>query len=413
MFKFLKEKLSGWLGKKKESEEEKIEAKPVEKDVKKEKKKQKAEKKVEKSEKTEKKETKKEKKSEVIKDEKKFIEEEFKKEKIDARADELEEELEEKEIEEAREKEEPLKKEEIEEEVEEKKGFFGFLAKKLTTSELKQEDFNAGFDEFEMTLLENNVALGVVDKIKKSLNDDLVGKRFRKKEVEEKILNALKNSIDKILIEPPDLIKHIKEKEGKEPYVILFFGINGSGKTTSIAKLAWKLKSLGFEPVLAAGDTFRAASIEQLETHAQKIGVEIVKGEYGKDPASVAFDAIAHAKRERKKVVLIDTAGRMYTKQNLMKEMEKIVKVSKPDLKLFIGESITGNDATEQARMFNETAGIDGIILSKTDVDDKAGTILSVSFVTGKPIYFLGMGQEYGDLQEFSKKGVLKHLGLE
>ncbi|MBU0467364.1 MAG: signal recognition particle-docking protein FtsY [Nanoarchaeota archaeon] len=304
--------------------------------------------------------------------------------------------------------------EEVEEKaVEEKKSFFGFLARKLTTSELKEEDFDSVFDEIEMTLLENNVALGVVDKIKESLKGDLVGKKFSKKEVEGKILGALKNAIDGVLIEGGGLIEKIKRKESKEPFVILFFGINGSGKTTSIAKLAWKLKKEGIEPVLAAGDTFRAASIEQLETHATKIGVEIVKGDYGKDPASVAFDAIAFARKHKKKVVLIDTAGRMYTKQNLMKEMEKIVKVSKPDLKIFVGESITGNDAVEQARTFNETVGIDGIILSKADVDEKAGTILSVSYVTGKPIFYLGVGQKYVDLEEFSKKNVFEGLGLE
>ncbi|MFH1802221.1 MAG: signal recognition particle-docking protein FtsY [archaeon] len=334
-------------------------------------------------------------------------EKEFEKDVVDERADELEEELAEER------KEEPIEAEVVEEEIKEKKGFFGFLAKKLTTSELKEGDFDEAFEELEFTLLENNVALGVVDKIKESLSGDLVGKNFSKKEVEGKILDALKSSIDKLLIEPPDLIELIKKKEGKDPFVILFFGINGSGKTTSVAKLAWMLKNEGLEPVLAAGDTFRAASIEQLEKHANKIGVDIVKSDYGKDPASVAFDAIAHAKKNKKKVVLIDTAGRMYTKSNLMREMEKIVKVSKPDLKIFVGESITGNDATEQAKMFNETAGIEGIILSKADVDEKAGTILSVSFVTGKPIFFLGVGQEYKDLEVFSKKSVFKGLGLE
>jgi fused signal recognition particle receptor len=424
MFKFLKEKLSGWLGKKEEKPEK----------AKKEKKtkvalekggragaRKRTKEKISGKKAGKKFEEKLKKKADRIKEEvplkfevgkEKFEPDVEAIKEVDARAEELEEELEEEEIEEAKKKEEPLKKEEIEEEVEEKRGFFGFLAKKLTTSELKEEDFNSAFDEFEMTLLENNVALGVVDKIRESLKTDLVGKRFGRKEVENGILNALKKSVGALLIEPPSLSEQIRNKKDS-PFVILFFGINGSGKTTSIAKLAWKLKKEGFDCVLAAGDTFRAASIEQLEKHANKIGVEIVKGDYGKDPASVAFDAIAYAKKNRKNVVLIDTAGRMYTRANLMKEMEKIVKVSKPDLKIFVGESITGNDATEQARMFAETAGIDGIILSKADVDEKAGTILSVSFVTGKPIYFLGVGQEYEDLEVFSKGSVLKGLGLE
>ena len=193
---------------------------------------------------------------------------------------------------------------------------------------------------------------------------------------------------------------------------MLFFGINGTGKTTSIAKLANMLKNQKISCVLAAADTFRAASIEQLKTHAEKIQVPIIAHDYGSDPASVTFDAIAYAKKNHIQVVLIDTAGRMYTKANLLREMEKIIKVSKPDLKIFVGESITGNDAIEQAKTFNETAGIDGIILSKADIDEKAGTILSVSYVTNKPIYFLGTGQSYNDLMPFTKKEIIKNLGL-
>lgn len=303
-----------------------------------------------------------------------------------------------------------LEKEEINEE---KPSFFSKIFSKVTKSTitLKSEQVDEIFMELELTLLENNVALEVVDKIKENLHRDLVGIEVKKNEIESTILNSLKSSILEVLIEPPNLIEQINKS--LEPYVILFFGINGTGKTTSIAKLAHLLKKNKISCVLAAGDTFRAASIEQLETHAKKIGVPIVKSQYNADPASVAFDAIAYAKKHNIKAVLIDTAGRMYTKANLLKEMEKIIRVSKPNLKIFVGESITGNDATEQAKTFNETAGIDGIILSKADVDEKAGTILSVSFVTKKPIYFLGTGQSYEDLQPFRKKDVLKNLGLE
>lgn len=310
-----------------------------------------------------------------------------------------------------KESEEP--KEHLKEEVsdeEHEEGFFAKIKKRLTTSELTQDNFDEAFYELELTLLENNVALEVVDKIKEVLGKELVGKSVKKSEADKKILDSLKKAILSVLIEPEDLIKKIKEHNGT--FVILFFGINGSGKTTSIAKLAHKLKKEGFSCILAAGDTFRAASIEQLETHAKAIDVPIVKGEYGKDPSAVAFDAIAYAKKHKIKVVLIDTAGRMYTRSNLMKEMEKIVKVSSADLKVFVGESITGNDATQQAKMFNETAGIDGIILTKADVDEKAGAILSVSHVTGKPILFLGVGQNYEDLKAFKKEDVLDGLGL-
>ena len=295
---------------------------------------------------------------------------------------------------------------------EEKPGFFAKLAKKLSVSILTQEQFDKLFQELEIILLENNVALETVDKIRESLSKDLVGISVKKTEVQSTIISSLKESINSIIIESPSLIEQIKKKQ-LEHFTIIFFGINGSGKTTSIAKLSHFLKKHNISCVLAAADTFRAASIEQLKIHAEKLNLPIVAHQYGSDPASVAFDAKKYAEAHNIKVVLIDTAGRMYTKTNLLKEMEKIVRISQPDLKLFIGESITGNDVIEQAKTFNEAIGIDGIILTKADVDEKAGTILSISQVTGKPIYFLGTGQNYEDLAPFKKEEVLKNLGLE
>lgn len=292
-----------------------------------------------------------------------------------------------------------------------KESFFAKLTKKfsLSTTTLKQEHVNELFQELEITLLENNVALEVVDKIRENLYKDLIGIEVKKDKIQSMILESLKSSILQVLIEPPNLLEQISSKN---PYVIIFFGINGSGKTTTIAKLAHYLKSKNISCILAAADTFRAASIEQLSHHAEKLKVPIIKSKYGADPASVIFDAIQHAKKNHIHVVLADTAGRMYTKSNLLKEMEKIIRVNQPDLKLFIGESITGNDAISQAKTFQETIGIDGIILTKADVDEKAGTILSVSYITGKSIYFLGTGQDYKNLQPFKKSDVLKHLGL-
>ena len=292
-------------------------------------------------------------------------------------------------------------------------GFFSKLKTKLSSSKITHEQFDELFPELEITLLENNVALEVVDKIRSQLSKDLVGVSIKKSDIDSTLLSSLKSSIEEVLTEPPSLIEQIKEFSKLEPCVILFFGINGSGKTTTIAKLASYLKSKKISVVLAAADTFRAASIEQLEKHAEALKVPIIKQKYGSDPAAVAFDAISYAKKHKIKAVLIDTAGRMYTNSNLLKEMEKIVRVSSPKLKIFIGESITGNDAVEQARVFSEAVGIDGIILSKADIDEKAGTILSVSYITKKPIYFLGTGQKYSDLQPFSKSSVLKNLGLE
>lgn len=289
-------------------------------------------------------------------------------------------------------------------------GFFSKLTARFNTSKITEEQVTSLFDELELILLENNVALEVVDQMKVQLVSLLVGKEVKKEKLGETVTNALKEAIATVLQEPEDLIEKIKNKQGV--FTIVFFGINGSGKTTSLAKLAHYLKKNKISSVVAAGDTFRAASIEQLGIHAEKIGVPIIKQTYGSDPAAVAFDAIRYAEKNGQKVVLIDTAGRMYTKENLIREMEKIIRVVKPDLKIFVGESITGNDATEQARTFNEAIGIDGIILTKADVDDKGGTALSVSYITKKPIYFLGMGQGYDDLKPFKKEIILKNLGV-
>lgn len=424
MFESLKKKFSGWFGKKEEepSKKAKKEKKESKKEVKKPEKKAK-------TQKFSKKEQKKKTIKEEIHEEIEIVEDEIEVEKQEEEKKEeiLKEEItpepavdvEEKPLKQEiieKPKEKQIAKEEKKEEPveEEKQGFFAKLFKKIAPSgtvTLEQKHVDEIFSEIEITLLENNVALEVVDKIKADLVKDLVGIEVKKDKIEQTILESLKNSILSVLIEPPNLVEDIKKSTS--PYVILFFGINGSGKTTSIAKLTSFLQKNKISCVLAAGDTFRAASIEQLQKHGEKLGVKVISSQYGSDPASVAFDAIKYAEKNKIQAVLIDTAGRMYTKANLLKEMEKIIKVSKPNLKIFVGESITGNDATEQAKTFNESAGMDGIILSKADVDDKAGTILSVSYVTGKPIYFLGTGQTYDDLTPFTKSTVLKNIGLE
>jgi len=291
----------------------------------------------------------------------------------------------------------------------EKKGFFAKLKEKFKFK-ITEQYFEEIFSDLELVLLENNVALGAAEKIKEKLKQELVGKEVKKQDVEKEIKQALKDSIENLLIKPFDFISRIKEK--KEPFVIVFFGINGSGKTTTIAKICDLLQKNKISCVLAAGDTFRAASIEQLQKHADKLQVKLIKSQYGADPASVAFDAVKHASSHKIKAVLIDTAGRMHTKQDLMREMEKISRVSNPDLKIFVAESITGNDVIEQAKAFNEAVGIDAIILTKADIDEKAGTVISVSHVTNKPILFLGTGQNYEDLEKFDKEKIIEGLEL-
>lgn len=326
------------------------------------------------------------------------------KQELDYTIDELEEEVEEN-IE---------KKQEIKEKAEpEKKGFFARFKSKMSSTTLTQEMFNEFFENLEMLLLENNVALSVVDQIRTNMEKDLLNIEIKKSDIENEIKTSLKNSIKNILVEPFDLIGKIKSKKEKEPFVILFFGINGSGKTTTIAKIANLLKENKIQCVLAAGDTFRAASIEQLRKHGDKLGIKVISQTYGSDPAAVGFDAIQYAKSHGIKAVLIDTAGRMHTKNDLLREMEKIVRVTNPDLKIFVAESITGNDATEQAKKFSDAFGLDASILTKADVDEKGGTAISIGYVTGKPIIFLGTGQEYKNLEEFSPEEIVENLGLD
>jgi fused signal recognition particle receptor len=300
-------------------------------------------------------------------------------------------------------------------EEEEKKGFFGRIFSSINKIKISEEDFESYSSDLEMILLENNVAVEVSEKIINQLKDSIVGKEFLKKEIEGQIKESLKDIIYKILIEPFDLIDKIREKKGTtehKPYVILFCGINGTGKTTTIAKFASLLKEKKLSCVIAAGDTFRAASIEQIKKHGTKLGIEVISHEYGSDPASVGFDSIKYAEKNNIDVVLIDTAGRMHTEKNLMAQIEKIAKVCKPDTKLFIGESITGNDIIEQIKTFDKSVQIDGIILSKADIDEKGGTALSVGYTTGKPILYLGTGQEYKDLEKFDKNKFVESLGL-
>ena len=292
------------------------------------------------------------------------------------------------------------------------KGFFEKVKEKIITTKINEEQFEKLFWDLELALMENNVAIEVIEKIKNDLKEQIVEKPIKRTKVEETIQETLKSSIEDLFeISSIDLINEIKNKKEK-PYVIAFFGINGSGKTTSIAKIAKMLKDNNISSVLAASDTFRAASIEQLQQHADKVGVKVIKHNYGADPAAVAFDAIKHAKSKGIDVVLVDTAGRMHSNVNLIDELKKITRVAKPDLKIFVGESIAGNDCVNQAQEFNEAVGIDGIILAKADVDEKGGAAVSVSFVTKKPILYLGTGQKYSDLQSFEPEIVIKNLGL-
>ena len=299
---------------------------------------------------------------------------------------------------------------ELLEEPEEKKGFFAKMTEAVTRTSLSQDKFESLFWDLEVILLENNVAVEVIEKIKDDMKETLVKGKISRFDVEKTILQTLKRSIDGILtFDKVDLLNEIKVKK---PLVLALVGVNGSGKTTTIAKLAHYFLKNKKTVVVAAADTFRAAAIHQLEEHTTKLNIKLIKHNYGADAAAVAFDAVKYAEAHKVDVVLIDTAGRLHSNTNLMDEMKKIMRVAKPHYKLFIGESITGNDCIEQAQQFNDAISIDGIILSKADVDEKGGASISVAYVTKKPILFIGTGQTYDDLKEFNKKEIIQTLGL-
>ena len=279
------------------------------------------------------------------------------------------------------------------------------LINKITTTELKPENLHPILSEFKLNLIENDVAVPVAERICEEMEKRLNGVQVKRLEDKKKIVEQhLREILLEVMLTNSkiDLFKAIEEKrKKKEPFVIVFVGINGTGKTTTIAKVAKLLNSRGYTVVLACSDTYRAGSIEQLETHAKRLGIRMIKHKYGADPAAVAYDAINHAKAHGIHAVLIDTAGRMQTNRNLMSELAKIKRVVNPDLTILTVDSLTGNDAVMQAEEFHKSVGIDATILTKVDADIKGGSALSVTYATQKPILFVGTGQKYDALEEF------------
>jgi len=279
------------------------------------------------------------------------------------------------------------------------------IVNKITTTELKAEKLHPVLSDFKLNLIENDVAFPVAERICDEMEKRLDKVQVRRLEDRRKIV---KENLREILLETMltsnniDLLKAIEEKKKKkEPYVIVFVGINGTGKTTTIAKLSWFLAEKGHSVVLACSDTYRAGSIEQLEEHARRLGVRLIKHKYGADPAAVAYDTVNHAEAHGISVVLIDTAGRIQTNRNLMNELAKIKRIVHPNMTILTVDSLTGNDAVMQAEEFHKSVGIDATILTKVDADVKGGSALSVTYVTKKPVLFIGTGQKYEDLEEF------------
>lgn len=288
------------------------------------------------------------------------------------------------------------------------------FVEKVSTRELKEHELNPILDEVLLSLVENDVAYdvaeGIVGKVKGML---LELKVKRGADLRRLVVEALESTFREVLScckyeSLQDLIRDVRR--GGDVFRIMFVGVNGVGKTTTIAKVGKLLLDSGFKVLISASDTYRAGAQEQLEIHARNVGIPVIKHKYGSDPAAVAYDAIAHARRRYYDVVLIDTAGRMHTDIDLMDELRKIKRVAKPHLTLLVVDSLTGNDAVEQMRFFEEAVGVDGIILTKVDADEKGGIVLSLTEEFRKPILYVGVGQRYEDLRGFDPDWYLEKL---
>jgi fused signal recognition particle receptor len=294
------------------------------------------------------------------------------------------------------------------------KSAFSSVASALREKELTEADLDKAVFDFQLSLVESDVAQTVADSLTKEVQKSLAGARVDRSAdlsevVKERLAAALGGAFEKA--GTVDLVQAAKEKrKSGEPYVVLFLGINGTGKTTSVAKLANYVKKNGLSVVCAAGDTHRPGAIEQLTEHCDRLGVKVVSQRYGADPAAVGRDGVLYSKAHHVDCLLIDTAGRMQTNQNLMEEMAKIARVVEPDFKMFVADALTGNDAVSQAELFNASVGFDGAILTKADADVRGGAALSIVYSTGKPVLFFGVGQSYDDLSPFDQKKFLDSL---
>ncbi|MEM3094559.1 MAG: signal recognition particle-docking protein FtsY [Nitrososphaera sp.] len=292
---------------------------------------------------------------------------------------------------------------------------FSSAAKGIGQKELTEQVLDDALLDLQIALLESDVAQEVVDDLSKKLKNELLGLKLEKNQDATQVVQSkLQAAVAEIFARAGrlDLTEKIKAKKDAKtgPFVIVFLGINGTGKTTTVAKVANLLRKAGFTVVVAAGDTHRAGAIEQLEQHTNRLSLKIVKQRYGADPSSVGRDAYEHAKKNFIDVVLMDTAGRMQTSKNLMDEMGKIVRVVKPDVKLFIGDSLAGNDTINQAREFFQYTNFDGAILTKIDADAKGGAAISIAHITSKPIAYIGVGQGYDDIIPFDPDKFIESL---
>ncbi|MCL5442292.1 MAG: signal recognition particle-docking protein FtsY [Candidatus Marsarchaeota archaeon] len=282
----------------------------------------------------------------------------------------------------------------------------------FSSVKLSDSDIDKFTDQLRVSMLESDVSFDVVEEFSGQVRSLLGERRLSSRNLQEELVGTVREALLDILkpsANAVDIMSFIPERiaAGNAPVKVLFLGPNGTGKTTTIAKIAYALKNKGMHPLLSASDTFRAAAIEQTEHHGNAVGVPVIKSSYGADPTSVAFDAVAYAKAHGNDVVLIDSAGRQETNKNLIGEVQKMHRVIKPDLTIYVGESVSGGMIAEQIAEFNKFIKIDGIILTKLDCDAKGGNSISISKVTGIPVLFFGTGEKYTDLVPYNPAKVV------
>jgi fused signal recognition particle receptor len=271
---------------------------------------------------------------------------------------------------------------------------------------VSEKDVSDALSELELTLLENDVALPAADAIIAHVRKNLVGKHRRIGEsVDSLVVGALRTSLLEVLGNGFDLLAYIRTHP--RPVRILF---TGTGKTTTVAKIGSYLKKQGFSVVIGAGDTYRAGAIEQIGVHAERLGIKVIQHPEGGDPSAVLFDTVQYATSHKIDVILADTAGRFHTKANLMSQLEKIKRVMKPDLVVYVDEAVAGNDAVTRAFEFDKTIGADAVVLTKADMDSRGGAAISIAHTIGKPLMFIGTGQAYDDIAPFEPAKVVEEL---
>jgi fused signal recognition particle receptor len=293
---------------------------------------------------------------------------------------------------------------------------FSNLVEKVSTTTLTGPEVESLLQDFYLQLVAADVAVETADAVVEGLRQRL--KEFRVPRFSDKremVKDVLKSTLSTVIktASIQDVLKTAEERrKSGRPVVIMFVGPNGSGKTSTVVKLAHYLRKKGYSAILASADTFRAGAIEQLETLGEKARFLVVSQQYGADPAAVAVDAINKAASLRANFVIIDTAGRTEVDRGLLEEMRKIKRVAKPDYVIYIGDALAGNVAVNQAKMFDEVVGVDFVVLAKLDADAKGGSAVSISHATGKPLLFVCTGQELDDLDDNPRQRLLDALGL-